>query len=191
MRKINLLDWRSELILQNQKETGIAAAVALAIGFSVWVLANRYFADQINSQNNKNAYITKEIKILDRQIKEVEELEATKARLISRMKIIDELQKSRPEVVRLFDDIARIVPDGTHFQTAKQAGTRINFTGVTESSTRVSALMREIMAADTLDSPDLVGKGITTSLKGRKRQSSFELSARQIPSQKSAGETVQ
>lgn len=182
MRKINLLDWRTEQVKLNQKETGIAAGIAAALGLIVWLLVKGYFADQISFQEEKNAYIQSEIRILDRQIKEVNELEETKARLISRMNIINELQKSRPEVVRLFDDIAKIIPDATYLESAKQSGARINFTGVTESSTRVSSLMRNIEAAETLKNADLVGKGITTEQKGRKRVSLFEMSAQQKPS---------
>ncbi len=182
MRKINLLDWRSELVKQNQKETGVAAAIAVALGLGAWLLTKGYFANQISFQENKNAYIQSEIKILETQIKEVEALEETKAKLISRMNIIDELQKSRPEEVRLFDDMARIIPDGTYFKSAKQTGKQIVFNGVTESSTRVSALMRNVDSVETLSQADLVGRGITTELQGRRRVSNFDLSAIQVPS---------
>ena len=182
MRKINLLDWRSELVKQNQKETGIAAGIAVALGLGAWLLAKGYFANQISFQEEKNAYIQDEIKILEVQIREVEALEETKAKLVSRMNIIDELQKSRPEEVRLFDDMVRIIPDGTHFKSAKQTGKRIVFNGVTESSTRVSTLMRNIDKVETLSKADLVGRGITTELQGRRRVSNFDLSATQVPS---------
>ena len=182
MRKINLLDWRTELVKQNQKETGIAAGIAVALGLGAWLLAKGYFANQISFQENKNAYIQSEIKILEVQIKEVEALEETKAKLISRMNIIDELQKSRPEEVRLFDDMVRIIPDGTYFKTAKQNGKNIVFNGVTESSTRVSSMMRNIDKVETLSSANLVGRGITTELQGRRRVSNFDLSATQVPS---------
>ncbi len=182
MRKINLLDWRTELVKQNQKETGIAAGIAVALGLGAWLLAKGYFANQISFQENKNAYIQSEIKILEVQIKEVEALEETKAKLISRMNIIDELQKSRPEEVRLFDDMVRIIPDGTYFKTAKQNGKNIVFNGVTESSTRVSSMMRNIDKVETLSGANLVGRGITTELQGRRRVSNFDLSATQVPS---------
>ena len=182
MRKINLLDWRSELVKQNQKETGIAAAIAVALALGAWLLTKAYFANQISFQEEKNAYIQSEIKILDKQIKEVEALEETKDKLISRMNIIDELQKSRPEEVRLFDDMVRIIPEGTYFKSARQTGKRIVFNGITESSTRVSTLMRNIDSVETLSKADLVGRGITTQLEGRRRVSNFDLSATQVPS---------
>jgi len=182
MRKINLLDWRTELIKNNKKEFAYAAAIAVVLGLGVWFLVNRYFAGQITFQEEKNAYIQDQIRILDEQIKEVKNIEEEKARLVSRMNIINQLQKSRPEVVRLFDDMVRIVPDRTYFDTAVQVGNTINFTGVAESNTRVSSLMRNIKAAPTLADADLYGRGITSSQNGRRTVKKFELSAKQVPS---------
>lgn len=182
MRKINLLDWRSDLVKQNQKETGIAALIAVALGLAAWMLAKGYFSNQIAFQEEKNAYIQGEIKILEAQIKEVEALEETKAKLISRMNIIDELQKSRPEEVRLFDDMVRMIPDGTYLSSAKQNGKNLVFNGITESNTRVSTLMRNIDSVETLSGANLIGRGVTTELQGRRRVSNFDLSATQVPS---------
>jgi type IV pilus assembly protein PilN len=185
MRKINLLDWRTDQIKQNQKETGMAAIAAVALGLGAWLLVKGFYTNQINFQNQKNAHIEKEIKILDKQIEEVNALEETKAKLISRMNIIDSLQKSRPEVVRLFDDMVRVIPDGTFLRTADQTNTTINFVGETESSTRVATLMRNIEAATTLNDADLVGSGIVNKNVGRKHVSEFKLSAKQVSSQPS------
>jgi len=191
MRKINLLDWRTDLVNQNKKETAIGAGIAVLLGLAAWMGAKAYFSNQISFQEERNAYVTKEIKILEKQIEEVKALEETKAKLIARMEIIDDLQKSRPEEVRLFDDMARIIPEGTHFNTATQKGKTIVFNGVTESSTRVSTLMRNIDEAATLSKADLVGRGITTQINGRSRVSNFDLSATQVSSQKNAEEEVE
>ncbi|MBT8142919.1 MAG: pilus assembly protein PilN [Gammaproteobacteria bacterium] len=179
MRKINLLDWRTEKVNQVKKETGIAAGVAAGLGLAVWLLVNRYYVGQIDFQNEKNDHIQSEIRILDRQIEEVKTLEETKKRLIERMEIINRLQKSRPEVVRLFDDMVRIIPDGTFLQSAVQNGRTINFVGQTESSTRVATLMRNIEAAGTLRNADLVGSGIVRRTVGPVKVSEFRLQAQQ------------
>ena len=53
MRKINLLDWRAEQVKLNQKETGIAAGIAAALGLIVWLLVKGYFADQISFKKKR------------------------------------------------------------------------------------------------------------------------------------------
>ncbi len=178
MRKINLLDWRGELVKQNQKNFGIACAIAALLGAAVFGGVTYYYNSSIDYQNSRNALLQKEIKILEGQIKEVEELERTKQRLIDRMNVIDNLQQSRPLIVQVFDDMARIVPEGTYFDKAKQTGNALSFEGTTESSTRVSRLMRNIEAAPTLKDPDVGSKGIVTNRQGGRRVSKFGLVAK-------------
>jgi len=177
MRKINLLDWRGELVKQNQKNLGIACAIAFALGLLVFGGVTYFYNSWIDHQDSRNRLLTKEIKVLEAEIKEVEELERTKERLIARMNVIDNLQQSRPLVVQVFDDMARIIPEGTYFDKAKQTGNKIQFEGRTQSSTRVSRLMRNIAAAPTLKDPDVDTKGIVTDRQGGIRVSEFGLVA--------------
>jgi len=175
MRKINLLDWRGELVKQNQKNFGISCGIAALLGALVFGGITYYYNSWIDHQNTRNTMLESEIKILEGQIKEVEELEQTKERLIARMNVIDDLQKSRPLIVQVFDDMARIVPDGTYFDKAKQTERKIELKGRTESSTRVSRLMRNIDASPTLKDPDV--DSIITDREAGRRVSEFTLVA--------------
>ncbi|MFZ9126722.1 MAG: PilN domain-containing protein, partial [Steroidobacteraceae bacterium] len=96
-----------------------------------------------------------EIAVLDKQIEEILKLEEEKSRLVARMEIIETLQKSRPEVVRLFDEVVRTLPDGVYLSKMTQADRKLEFTGVAQSSTRVSAFMRNIDSSEVLTSPGL------------------------------------
>ena len=70
------------------------------------------------------------------------------------MEIIETLQRSRPEIVHVFDEIVRTLPDGVYLTYLKQTGTRIEIRGVAQSSTRVSAFMRNIDNSEVADGPD-------------------------------------
>ena len=71
------------------------------------------------------------------------------------MQIIEKLQRSRPEVVHLFDELVKAMPDGTYLTSIKQTGTKLKFEGIAQSSTRVSTLMRNISASQWLRNPEL------------------------------------
>ena len=58
--------------------------------------------------------------MLDKQIEEINDLESQKQKFISRMQIIEKLQRSRPEVVHLFDELVKAMPDGTYL-TARRS----------------------------------------------------------------------
>ncbi|HEU0225438.1 MAG TPA: PilN domain-containing protein [Steroidobacteraceae bacterium] len=155
MPSINLLPWRQALRQRRRKEflIGIGAAVALAI--VVTLLAHLTVSSMIDAQKRRNELLKAEISELDKAIEQILALEEQKARMIARMQVIDTLQSSRPEVVKLFDQIVATLPEGVYLTSVKQSGKKIEFNGVAQSSTRVSAFMRNIDASESLSAPEL------------------------------------
>jgi type IV pilus assembly protein PilN len=155
MPSINLLPWRAELRKRRQREflVGLAGAVGLAV--VVTLLSHFTVSAMIDAQQARNNLIKSEIALLDKQIEEIVALEEQKARMVARMEVIEKLQKSRPEVVKLFDDMVSTLPEGVYLTSVKQSGRRLEFSGVAQSSTRVSAFMRNIDASEVLSRPDL------------------------------------
>src|ERR1700691_1768994 len=96
-----------------------------------------------------------EIKKLDAQIADIQDLENRKQRLVARMEIIETLQRKRPEIVHLFDEIVKTVPEGVYLTTIKQSGNKLEIHGVAQSSTRVSTFMRNIDSSVWIDNPVL------------------------------------
>jgi type IV pilus assembly protein PilN len=109
----------------------------------------------ISAQDARNSRLKSEIVELDKQIEKINSLEADKARFIARMDVIEKLQRSRPEIVHVFDEIAKQLPDGVYLTGISQTGTRLKFEGVAQSSTRVSAFMRNIDGSSYLKNPEL------------------------------------
>ena len=155
MPSINLLPWRQELRQRRRKEFLFGIVAAVVLGLIVTVLANLVVSSMIDAQNRRNELLKSEIAELDKAIEQILALEDQKARMISRMEVIDRLQASRPEVVKLFDQIVSTLPEGVYLTSVKQSGKKIEFDGVAQSSTRVSAFMRNIDASETLMSPEL------------------------------------
>jgi type IV pilus assembly protein PilN len=109
----------------------------------------------VSAQDARNAKLKDEIAELDKQIEKINSLEADKARFIARMDVIEKLQRSRPEIVHVFDEIARQLPDGVYLTGMSQSGQRLKFEGIAQSSTRVSAFMRNIDGSSYLKNPEL------------------------------------
>ena len=155
MPRINLLPWRAELRARrrNQFFIGLGASLGAA---GLAVLASNFVMDGIiGSQNGRNELLKTEISALDKRIAEILDLEAKKERLLARMEIIEQLQRSRPEIVHVFDELVRTLPDGVRLTSIKQTGRRLEIKGDAESNTRVSAFMRNIDKSKWLTQPDL------------------------------------
>lgn len=177
MPRINLLPWREELRQKRQKDFIVAVVVAALLGGALTWASGWVMEQRISNQRARNTMLQEEIKQLDAQIAEISGLQNQKERLLARMRIIEELQQSRPLIVHLFDEIVNTVPEGTHLTAVAQTNQRVELTGIANSTTRVATLMRNIESSPWLDAPELGSIQATDNPGGR--SSSFVVTARQ------------
>jgi type IV pilus assembly protein PilN len=155
MAHINLLPWREELRNERQKTFIINMVIALVFAGLVLGAVILVANSLIDEQNKRNAFLQNEIAQVNKKIKEIEKIEKEKERLLARMEAIQNLQSSRPKVVKVLDAIVRIVPDGVNFNSMTRQGNSISFKGKAESNSRVSVLMNQIDANSELDEANL------------------------------------
>lgn len=155
MPRINLLPWREAQRKRQRQEFIFGIGAALLTATVVVALGRIQMSAAIANQNERNSVIEAEIAQLDKQIAEINGLENQKRRLIARMEIIETLQRSRPEIVHVFEEIVRVLPEGVYLTLLRQNGPRIEMRGVAQSSTRVSAFMRNIDNSQWLADPSL------------------------------------
>lgn len=198
MHRINLLPWRAELRKERQKNFAVATVGAIVLGLLIMWAVNAFLQGRIDYQNSRNQRLQQEIAVLDEQIKEIRNLRLRKDRLLLRMAAIDELQRARPEVAHLFDEIVKVMPDGVYLTEFTQNGRSLLFKGVAESSTRVSALMRNIASSRSMADPRLQVVQSGQQQRGRSapaprgpgRQAEFALAARQAGGAEEGDEEV-
>src|SRR5579862_6088245 len=167
MPRINLLPWREgqrkERKLAFLVALGVAVLAAIVTTFAAYLM----YDSMIAGQQRRNQTLRAQIKQLDKQIEEINSLETEKKRFIDRMDVIEKLQRSRPGIVHVLDEIVKTLPDGVYLTGVQQvsagANKRLKFDGVAQSSTRVSSFMRNIDASEWLRNPELqvvqTGKG--------------------------------
>jgi type IV pilus assembly protein PilN len=174
MPRINLLPWREGQRKERKLAFGVAMGVAFVAACVTAFAAYLMFGSMIQAQVRRNDQLRTEIKAVDKQIEEINNLESAKQKFIARMKIIEQLQRSRPEIVHVFDEIVRTLPDGVYLTSVKQNNAKLRFEGVAQSSTRVSSFMRNIDGSDWLKNPELE---VVQTSKGSGPGSSFTLTA--------------
>lgn len=155
MAQINLLPWREELRKEQQRQfltlLGLSAVLMGLIVLAVHI----QIAGMISNQQSRNDFLKKEITKVEKQIKEINDLAKEKKRLLSRMEVIETLQRNRPEAVHLFDEIVKVMPEGTYLTNMKQNNRNLVLDGMAQSNARVSALMRNIDSSPWLSQPQL------------------------------------
>ena len=178
MARINLLPWRENLRKKKQRDFGIAAFLSVVLVAVACGGVHFYINSLIDNQNKRNNFLKKEIAAMDRKIKEIEELERTKAKLIARMNIIQDLQSSRPQVVHLVDELVNTIPEGAFLTKMNQTGSKILLEGRAQSNARVSAYMCKVDGSKWLEKPNL--QVISNKSKTGTGLSHFTLNAQQI-----------
>jgi type IV pilus assembly protein PilN len=177
MPRINLLPWREgqrkDRKLAFLVALGVAALAAGVTAFAAYLL----YGSMIEGQQHRNDMLRTQIKLLDKQIEEINDLETQKQKFIARMEIIEKLQRSRPEIVHVFEEIVRTLPEGVYLTAVKQSGAKLKFDGVAQSSTRVSSFMRNIDGSQWLRNPELE---VVQTAKGSGIGSNFTLTADQV-----------
>jgi type IV pilus assembly protein PilN len=177
MPRINLLPHRESKRKERKLKFFVALGGAMVAALVATGVAYAMYGQWIDAQQHRNDMLRAQIRTLDKENEEINNLETAKQKFIARMEIIEKLQRSRPEIVHVFDEIVRTLPEGVYLTAVKQTGSTLKFEGIAQSSTRVSSFMRNIDGSQWLRNPSLE---VVQTSKGPGTGSSFALTAQQV-----------
>ena len=176
--RINLLDWRQALRDRRRKQfltlLGLGAVVSAVLVILGFLIAT----EAVAHQRERNEYLKQQIAETEKKIKEIQDLEKTKASLLARMRVIEQLQASRTATVHFFDEIVNTLPEGITLTGIKQNAGSVTIDGIAESNGRVSTYMKNLESSQWFAEPKLVV--IATSEKDKQRKSTFTLQVKNL-----------
>jgi len=138
---INLLPWREARRRRQRRQLWAAIIVICLVAASVFATAWWTQSEDISFQRNRNAYLLREIRKVEVQLEEIDQIKQRKSALVARMAIIRQLQQERVGIVRTLDNLVRALPEGLFFESAKRSQGSFKLVGVAQSNARVSELM--------------------------------------------------
>jgi len=192
MANINLLPWRAERRRQRERDFYLMLAAAAVSAVLAWLVWGWWMDRRIDDQEGRNGYLRTEIQQLEGKLKEIKDLETTKAKLLARKQIIEQLQASRSQMVHLFDELVRTIPDGVRLASIKQTGDQLALEGVAQANGDVANYMRNLDASNWMQRSDLK----KTEIKGSDKRNRYEFglsvklrSAEQQPNAAAPGNT--
>lgn len=175
--RINLLPHRELKRAARRRQFNALLAIAVMIGVLSVALGHTVIATRKSNQEARNAFLTQEIAKLDRQIVEIKKIREQTQALLERKQVVETLQSNRTEVVHLFDQMIRLLPDGLYLKSFKQTADVVNIGGYTQSSARVSTLMRSLEESPWFEQPSLIE--IKAATVNNLRANEFVLSVKQ------------
>ena len=155
MARINLLPWREEKRRELQRQFMSKLLITCIVSVVAVFAVIGFYDQKISHQESRNELIKSETRKLESKITRIDELERTRARLISRKQVIERLQASRSTTVELLDKLAKSIPVGVTLTSIRQQGPVLALLGNSQSNARVSAYLKELEKSDLFIGPQL------------------------------------
>ena len=175
MTRINLLPWRQALAERKRRFFLLLllafACVALA---AVW-LADQVIDQAIDRQVSRNSRLGEDVAAQDIRIRTIDDLQERSQQLAERMKVVQDLHDARSSGARLFDQLARAVPEGVHLHEVVANGDTISIRGSAENNQGIAQLMRQLEASQGAHATRLQ----RVQAEGERGESEFQLMVRQ------------
>ena len=176
---INLLPHREAARKRRREAFQAAMLASFLVGLLISVLVYTWFQGLVTDQQEKNTYLTQEIKALEVQIKEIATLEEEITALQARQKAVEDLQSDRNLPVHLFTELVNQLPDGVYITSIKQEDQAITMQGMAQSNERVSEMLRNLSNnTPWLAKPELVeivASSLSLSARDQRRVATFNV----------------
>ncbi len=187
MIRINLLPHREIARAARRRQFNVLLGLAVAAGVVAVILGHSVIAARQSAQEARNVFLEQEIAKLDSQIGEIKKIREQTQALLERKQVVETLQSNRTEVVHLFDQMIRLLPEGLYLKSFKQVGDTVTIDGYTQSSARVSTLMRNLDDSPWFESAGLIE--IKAATVNNLRANEFVLTVKQ--SRQQAGDATE
>ncbi|MDH1674261.1 PilN domain-containing protein [Comamonas aquatica] len=177
---INLLPHREAARKRRKEAFQVTMFLAVVVGLLVAALVYWWFQSRIENQQDRNAYLSSQIAVLDKQIKEIAGLEGEINALRDRQKAVEALQANRNLPVHLLNELVRQLPEGVYISSIKQNGLQVEMKGVAQSNERVSEVLRNLSGNTAWfakpDLKEIVASTVALSPKDQRKVVNFNLS---------------
>jgi len=177
---INLLPHREERRRRRKIAFFVGLALSAVAGLGVvgaWYLVVEQL---VSGQQQRNQFLTAEIKKLEVQIKDIATLRAEIGALKSRQRAVEDLQIDRNVPVHILNELVRQTPEGIYLTSVRQDNQTLAVAGIAQTQERVSEFLRNTAYnSEWLVHPELVESKATTLQGGSRDQKRlFDFSVR-------------
>lgn len=180
MIMINLLPHREER--RRRRKIAFFAGLGVAAVFGLAIVGGWYVVvEQLTSnQQQRNQFLSAEIKKLEVQIKDIATLRAEIGSLKARQRAVEDLQIDRNVPVHILNELVRQTPEGIYITSVKQDNQTLSVSGVAQTQERVSEFLRNTAYnSEWLVRPELIeSKAATVQAANKEQKRLFDFSVR-------------
>ena len=151
--EINLLPWREAQRERRHRHFMIGLGLVALLGVAGGWGLTQFYQQALDVQHERNRFIETQMQVLDRDIEEIRNYQKLRERMLTQIELIRELQFSRPQTVRVFNQLVSSLKEGVHYTELIRQKDQLRFIGRAETNRQVSDQLRAIEATDVLEIP--------------------------------------
>ncbi|SDL40563.1 type IV pilus assembly protein PilN [Modicisalibacter muralis] len=186
--EINLLPWREELRERRSRRFLVTLALVALIGVGAAWGASQWYQHSLELRQQRIAYIKERTQQLDSDIQAILDYQTLREQMLTQIELIRELQFSRPQTVRVFNQLAASLEQGVYYTRLSRQADQLNLTGLAETNRQVSDQMRAIAAARAFAIPVLSEVQVEDDGNRRRFDMSVEETLPETPGDAAGGE---
>lgn len=155
-KKINLYPQAAIGLQLVARRMLIAIGVAIGFGVIISIFAFSILSAKGSVQQARLDFLGLEIKVLDKQIKEIADIQEKTNVLLGRKKVVEKLQFNRGQAVLLLNELIRLSPDGIQLRSLDQSQENLKIVGWALSNANISQFMKNLEESSRFEPPRLV-----------------------------------
>ncbi|MFA0415570.1 PilN domain-containing protein [Vibrio renipiscarius] len=141
LHRVNLLPWRDAKRQYHQRRFFVLAFSVLILGGLVQWGAGVFIEYQQNEQQQRIVFLQAHIASLDYKLSELKRVEQQHESLMTRLKVVEDLQEQRNKTTYLMNLVPTLIPEGVYVDKIKMNGERIELTGISDTTSRLATML--------------------------------------------------
>lgn len=152
---INFLSWREESRRKQKITLATISGIVAVIGIIGVVIIHIVIASKIDYKEKRILFLQTTLEKITAKMTVLNHEKEDREELIKKMNTLQHIQLQRFMVVRIFDEILQVIPEGVQLTKMLLNGDALFLEGDADSNTRIPELMNNINRSEWLVSPVL------------------------------------
>lgn len=175
--EINLLPWREQARERRTRKLYLWMMLCALAGLFIGLAGQQWHQWHLDRVSADIELVKSRITSLEGEIEEVEALDRNRQEMQARIRLISELQFSRPQTVALFQTLNDTLVEGVVYERIERREGWIDIRGLARTNRQVSDQMRALASAEVFGEPLLEN----VQAEGGQRQRRFNLRVPERP----------
>lgn len=150
LHSINLLPWRDRQREKHKRRfIGLLVLGVLCAVITQWLIGG-YLVQQAQQQQSRLSYLNAYIGQLDNRIHSLKEAEGEHKALLTRLSVVEQLQKERNKTTDFMNIIPPLIPEGVYVDKINMDGQHVELSGFSDTTSRLATMLDKLEKSTVL-----------------------------------------